>query len=114
DLRRPSVGNYLGINPTSGLSTVLFGESQPHDAVESWNGGLFDVLTSGPIPENPSELLGSKRTGVMLTELASRYDAVLIDSPALLPVADGSVLARACDATLLVVRHGHTPASEVM
>ena len=113
DLRRPSVGNYLGINPTSGLSTVLLGERQPHDAVESWRGGLFDVLTSGPIPENPSELLGSKRTSVMLTELESRYDVVLIDSPALLPVADGSVLARACDAALLVVRHGHTPASEV-
>ena len=113
DLRRPSVGNYLGINPTSGLSTVLLGECQPHDAVESWRGGLFDVLTSGPIPENPSELLGSKRTSVMLTELESRYDVVLIDSPALLPVADGSVLARACDAALLVVRHGHTPASEV-
>ena len=113
DLRRPSVGNYLGINPTSGLSTVLLGERQPHDAVESWRGGLFDVLTSGPIPENPSELLGSKTTSVMLTELESRYDVVLIDSPALLPVADGSVLARACDAALLVVRHGHTPASEV-
>jgi non-specific protein-tyrosine kinase len=113
DLRRPSVGNYLGINPTSGLSTVLLGERQPHDAVESWRGGLFDVLASGPIPENPSELLGSKRTGVMLTELDGRYDVVLIDSPALLPVADGSVLARACDAVLLVVRRGRTPASEV-
>jgi non-specific protein-tyrosine kinase len=112
DLRRPSVGNYLGINPTAGLSTVLLGESQPHDAVESWGGGLFDVLTSGPIPENPSELLG-KWTSGMLTDLESRYDFVLIDSPALLPVADASVLARACDAALLVVRHGHTPASEV-
>ena len=49
----------------------------------------------------------------MLTELESRYDVVLIDSPALLPVADGSVLARACDAALLVVRHGQTPASEI-
>jgi succinoglycan biosynthesis transport protein ExoP len=113
DLRRPSVGNYLGINRTFGLSTVLLGECQPDDAVESWRGGLFDVLTSGPIPENPSELLGSKRTSVMLTEFESLYDVVLIDSPALLPVADGSVLARACDAVLLVVRHSHTPASEV-
>lgn len=113
DLRRPSVGNYLGMNPTSGLSTVLLGECQPDDAVESWGDGLFDVLTSGPIPENPSELLGSKRTSLMLTEFASRYDVVLIDSPALLPVADGSVLARACDAALLVVRYGKTPAPEV-
>jgi polysaccharide biosynthesis transport protein len=111
DLRRPSVGNYLGINPTSGLSTVLLGECQPRVAVESWRGGLFDVLTSGPIPDNPSELLGS--IGLILTELESRYDVVVVDSPALLPVADASVLARACDAALLVVRHGDTPASEV-
>jgi non-specific protein-tyrosine kinase len=113
DLRRPRVGNYLGINPAFGLSTVLLGECQPLDAVESWGDGLFDVLTSGPIPENPSELLGSKSTNVMLSELESRYDVVLIDSPALLPVADALVLARACDAALLVVRHGRTPASEV-
>ena len=111
DLRRPSVGKYLGINPTSGLSTVLLGEREPHDAVESWKDGLFDVLTSGPIPENPSELLGSNTISVMLTELESRYDVVLIDSPALLPVADGSELALACDAALLVVRYGNTPAS---
>ena len=113
DLRQPSVGNYLGIHPTSGLSTVLLGECQPHDAIVSWRGGLFDVLTSGPIPETPSELLGSNRTSLMLTELESRYDVILIDSPALLPVADGSVLARACDAALLVVRYGHTPDSKV-
>ena len=49
----------------------------------------------------------------MLTELESRYDVILIDSPALLPVADASELARACDAALLVVRHGKTPAPEV-
>ena len=113
DLRRPSVANYLGIDPTSGLSTVLLGEGQPDDVIEAWRGGLFDVLTSGPMPENPSELLGSKRTSVIFTELKSRYDVILIDSPALLTVADGSVLARACDAALLVVRYGHTPASEV-
>lgn len=111
DLRGPTVDEYLRMNPPAGLSTVLHGTCQPQSAVESFRGGLFDVLTSGPIPENPSELLGS--FGLMLTELESRYDVVLIDSPALLPVADGRVLARACDAALLVVRHGHTPASEV-
>jgi polysaccharide biosynthesis transport protein len=112
DLRRPRVGKYLGVNPTAGLSTVLHGECQPHDAIESWGGGLFDVLTSGPTPNNPSELLG-KLTSATLTDLASQYDIVLIDSPALLPVADGSVLALVCDAALLVVRYGHTPASEI-
>ncbi|MCW2546236.1 MAG: hypothetical protein JWN96_696 [Mycobacterium sp.] len=113
DLRRPSVGNYLGIDPAVGLSTVLLGQCEPHDAVESWGDGLFHVLTSGPIPENPSELLGSKRTTAMLVALASRYDVILVDSPALPSVADGAVLARACDAAVLVVRYGRTPASDV-
>ena len=111
DLRGPTVDDYLHLDPPAGLSTVLNGKCQPQSAVESFRGGLFDVLASGPMPENPSELLGS--FGLMLTELESRYDVVLIDSPALLPVADARVLARACDAALLVVRQGHTPASEI-
>jgi polysaccharide biosynthesis transport protein len=111
NLRHPMVAGYLGLSATPGLSTVLLGERRPHDAVQPWRGGLFDVLTSGPPPENPSELLGS--VGLLLSEVEDRYDVVLIDSPALLPVADASVLARACDAALLVVRHGSTPAAEI-
>ncbi|MET0897023.1 MAG: polysaccharide biosynthesis tyrosine autokinase [Mycobacterium sp.] len=111
DLRAPSLSDYLWMNPPVGLSTVLLGKCPPQEAVETFRDGLFDVLTSGPIPENPSELLGS--FALMLSEFESRYDVVLIDSPALLPVADGSVLAGACDAALLVVRHGHTPASDI-
>ncbi|WP_081809107.1 polysaccharide biosynthesis tyrosine autokinase [Mycobacterium sp. URHB0044] len=113
NLRRPSIGNFLGITKTIGLSTVLLGQCQPSDAIGSWRDGLFDVLTSGPSPENPSELLGSDRASAMLAEFESHYDIVLIDSPALPQVADGIVLARACDATLLVVRYGRTPAAEV-
>ncbi|MGE2714594.1 polysaccharide biosynthesis tyrosine autokinase [Mycolicibacterium litorale] len=111
DLRRPSVGESLRVNPMLGLTAVLRGECQLHDAITSWGGGLFDVLPSGPTPENPSELLGSVE--LMLTEVENRYDVVLIDSPALLPVADASVLARACDGVLLVVRHSRTPASAI-
>jgi non-specific protein-tyrosine kinase len=113
DLREPSVDSYLGIDTASGLSTVLLGKCQPHDAVRSWRGGLFDVLTSGPIPENPSELLGSTRARLMLIKFESQYDVILVDAPALLPVADATALARVCDAALFVTRYGRTPASEV-
>lgn len=112
DLRRPGVDNYLGIDPASGLTSVLLGKCGLEEAVESWRDGLFDVLTSGPMPLNPSELLGS-RIPAVLTALESRYDVILIDSPPLLSVADGSVLARACDAAMLVVRYGRTASSEV-
>ena len=111
NLRQPTIGNFLGMHPISGLSAVLRGDHQPQGAIQSWSDGLFDVLTSGSAPENPSELLGS--IGLMLSELESRYDVILIDSPALLPVADASVIARYCDSVLLVVRYGRTPASDV-
>lgn len=110
NLRQPAVGSILGMDPPFGLSTVLHGERQLQEVVETWH-GLFDVLTSGPLPENPSELLGSVE--LVLTEVESRYDVVVIDSPALLPVADASVLARACDGALLVVRHGRTSTFEI-
>ena len=111
NLRQPDVGKFLHVDPPIGLSTVLRGDCRLDEAVHSWRGGLFDVLTSGPIPENPSELLRSVE--LMLDEVESRYDIILIDSPALLPVADASVLARACDAALLVVRHGRTSAPDI-
>jgi polysaccharide biosynthesis transport protein len=110
NLRHPGVGSTLGMDPPFGLSTVLHGERQLHEVVQTWH-GLFDVLTSGPLPGNPSELLSS--VDLVLTEVESRYDVVLIDSPALLPVADASVLARACDGALLIVRHGRTSTFEI-
>lgn len=110
NLRQPGVGSALGIDPPLGLSTVLHGERQLHEVVQTWH-GLFDVLTTGPLPNNPSELLASVE--LLLTDIENRYDIVLIDSPALLPVADASVLARACDGVLLVVQHGRTSSSEI-
>jgi capsular exopolysaccharide synthesis family protein len=113
NLREPSVDSYLEMNTTPGLSAVLLGKCQPHDAVRPWRDGLFDVLTSGPIAENPSELLGSTRTRLMLIKFESQYDVILVDSPALLPVADATTLARVCDGVLLVTRYGRAPAVDV-
>jgi Mrp family chromosome partitioning ATPase len=62
------------------------------------------VLTSGPAPENPSELLGSKRMDELLGELCGAYDTVVVDSPPFLTVADGLVLARKIEAMLVIVR----------
>jgi capsular exopolysaccharide synthesis family protein len=113
NLRRPRVADYLGVAPTAGLSTVLRGDAEALEAIESWEDGSFDVLVSGPSPDNPTELLSSERFRSMLTTLAGRYDVVLIDAPALLPVADARVLARASDAALLAVHYGRTAESDV-
>jgi non-specific protein-tyrosine kinase len=69
-------------------------------------GGSLRVLTAGPVPPNPSELLGSQRMKDLLAELRSRCDIVLIDAPPVLPVADATLLATEADGVLLVARMG--------
>ncbi|MBX6387922.1 MAG: polysaccharide biosynthesis tyrosine autokinase [Frankia sp.] len=113
DLRRPSFGDYLGVETGAGLTSVLIGAADLDDVLQPWGvgrvgGGHIDVLPSGPIPPNPSELLGSHSMADLLDLLGSRYDIVLIDAPPLLPVTDAAVLAGRVGGTLLVARVGRT------
>ena len=82
DLRRPRVADYLGIAGGVGLTDMLIGRASFDDVVVPWRRGLVDVLPSGPIPPNPSELLGSQQMGQVLADLATRYDVILLDAPA--------------------------------
>lgn len=66
------------------------------------------MLTSGPIPPNPAELLQSHAMETLLATVRSRYDVILIDAPPLLPVIDASIIASQVDGALVVVRHGKT------
>lgn len=96
DLRQPSIAEYLGIEGSAGLTTVLTGHATFDEVVQSWSSDgktSLDVLTSGVIPPNPSELLASKAMARLLEEIKSRYDIVLFDSAPLLPVTDGAILA---------------------
>lgn len=102
DLRRPSVARHLGIEGTVGLTTVLIGEATVADVVQRW-GDMLDVLPSGQVPPNPSELLDSTTMVELLAELASSYDVVILDSAPLLPVTDAAVLSRLTDGALVVV-----------
>lgn len=100
DLRRPSVADYLGLEGAAGLTTVLIGQATLDDVVQPW--GALAVLTSGQIPPNPSEMVGSRAMTWVLDELAERYDVVVIDTPPLLPVTDAAILARLTDGALVV------------
>lgn len=102
DLRRPSVARHLGIEGTVGLTTVLIGEATVADVVQRW-GDMLDVLPSGLVPPNPSELLDSTTMVELLADLASSYDVVILDSAPLLPVTDAAVLSRLTDGALVVV-----------
>jgi capsular exopolysaccharide synthesis family protein len=103
DLRRPSIARYLGLEGAVGLTTVLIGQATLEDVLQPWGNGFLDVLPSGQVPPNPSEILGSAAMGDLLAELARRYDLVLLDSPPLLPVTDAAVLSTQAAGTLLVV-----------
>ena len=109
DLRRPKVGAYLNIEGTVGLTTVLVGRMDLHDAIQHLPGRAgLDVLASGRTPPNPAELLKSHAMAHVIKQLRDEYDIVLIDAPPLLPVTDAALLASQADGAILIVRHGKT------
>ena len=113
DLRRPKVGEYLRLESSVGLTTVLIGKLPIDEAIQTTANEALAVVTSGATPPNPAELLKSASMSALISTLRGMYDIVLIDAPPLLPVTDGALLAAQADGALLVVRHGKTTADEV-
>ncbi|MDV7198350.1 polysaccharide biosynthesis tyrosine autokinase [Rhodococcus kroppenstedtii] len=113
DLRRPRVSKYLGLVGSVGLSTVLSGQADVDDVLQPTKFPGVDVLASGPLPPNPSELLGSEASRTVMATLRSRFDYVVVDAPPLLPVTDASVITAHADGALVVARHGHTKREEI-
>lgn len=112
DLRRPSVADYFGLVGEAGLTTVLIGRARLEEVLQPV-AQSFSAITSGAVPPNPSELLGSERAALLLRELSQRFDMVLVDAPPTLPVADAAVLCAAADGVLLVVHAGKTTRNQV-
>lgn len=108
DLRRPRVAEYLGLERSVGLTTVLVGRVALESALQQASTPGLDVLTSGALPPNPSEIIQTSAMSGLVADLREAYDVVLIDAPPLLPVTDASLLASISDGALLVVRHGQT------
>ncbi|WP_432837679.1 polysaccharide biosynthesis tyrosine autokinase [Dactylosporangium sp. CA-092794] len=108
DLRRPQAAGYLGVPSGAGLTSVLVGQAELDDVIQPWGDTSLSVLASGPIPPNPSKLVGSNHMRQLLEELRARYDMVIIDTPPVLPVADAIVLGTVADGAVFVVRHGRT------
>jgi len=91
-----------------GLGPVLVGETTPEAAIRQTPIPLLSVLTSGPIPPNPAELLGSKRMRELIREMSRKFDRIIIDSPPLVPVTDATLLSTLCDGVVLVVKESRT------
>lgn len=109
DLRRPKLGDVFGLPSGIGLTNVLLDEVGAEDALQEWRRGLpLQIMASGPVPPNPSELLGSHRMTDLLKTLEHHADVIIFDSPPLLPVTDAAILARATSGAILVSRVGVT------
>ncbi|MDC7763020.1 CpsD/CapB family tyrosine-protein kinase [Priestia aryabhattai] len=108
DLRKPTAHYTFRLENHTGLTNVLTRQSQLGQAVQSTEVPNLYVLTSGPIPPNPSELLASKQMGEVLAEMKERFDMVIFDTPPILAVADAQILANQVDASLLVVSSSKT------
>ena len=114
DLRRPRVHQAFAVDGTRGLTSGILGERLP-DLVHPFSigGGVLNVLTSGNIPGNPSEMLGGARMRAMIEELKLNADIVIFDSAPVLPVTDSVVLAGLVDAVVLVAKAHQTSRRQV-
>ena len=102
DLHKPRVHKALELDRGIGLSGYLIGQSTWQDAVQHSSIGCLDVLTSGPIPPNASELTLNERVDTMIVEAKKAYDFVVIDTPPILLITDALVLMKHVDRALIV------------
>ncbi len=114
DLRKPTGHMTFQLENDYGLTNVLTKKSTLKEAVATTVIEKLDVLTSGPLPPNPSELLGSQAMKELMREMAESYDLVLFDSPPVGAVTDAQVLGNLCDGALLVVRSNSTEKSQLV
>jgi capsular exopolysaccharide synthesis family protein len=115
DLRRPSVASKLNLARTPGLTNTLVSRVGWQELLQ-YNpmAPNMAVLTSGDIPPNPSELLGSARMEQLIRELTQQYDYVIVDLPPVTTVPDAAILSKYLDGYLLVVRQKQTRHRDVV
>ncbi|MDE7388916.1 MAG: polysaccharide biosynthesis tyrosine autokinase, partial [Muribaculaceae bacterium] len=110
DIRKPRLGQYLGITAPHGLTEYLATTDMSLDQIVSRDALIpnLDVVLAGPIPPNPSEMLASERVDALFEKLRGLYDYIIIDSAPVGMVSDSFLLARVSDATIYVTRANYT------
>jgi capsular exopolysaccharide synthesis family protein len=114
DLRKPTVHYTFNLTNTTGLTSVLTNQLPLSEAVKLTDVANLLVLPSGPIPPNPSELLGSRAMKAFLENAQRDYDFILFDTPPVLAVTDAQILANQCDGTILVVSSEKTETEQAL
>jgi succinoglycan biosynthesis transport protein ExoP len=108
DMRRPKVHKVFGISRDQGMSNILVGNKDMDGILIHTEIPNLDVIPCGPIPPNPSEMLGSTRMKKLLEMLRKDYSHIIIDSPPITAVTDAVVLAKSTDGVVLVIRANDT------
>lgn len=113
DMRRPTVHEKVGVRVAPGLSEVLLGSDELSKSVTTFKSTtddtLFNMIPSGTVPDNPSELLNSERFEKLLGAVSNAYDYVIIDLPPVNAVIDAVNVSQYADGVVVVMRENHCP-----
>jgi tyrosine-protein kinase Etk/Wzc len=109
DLRKPKLSKYLGINRDPGITSYLIGKADIDTIIKDTKYPNLFVVSAGPIPPNPTELILSSKFAEMMALLKDKFDYIIIDSAPIGPVTDSQLINGYSNATLYVIRHAHTP-----
>jgi capsular exopolysaccharide synthesis family protein len=109
DLRKPKVSEQFNVSRHGGISTYLIEKATMEEIIRPTGNKNLSLVTSGPIPPNPSELISNGRLQELLEYLDTRFDYILIDTAPVNPVTDSFIISPMCDVSLYVVRDSYTP-----
>jgi capsular exopolysaccharide synthesis family protein len=104
DLRLPMQHRIFETDNRLGLTNLIAGDATREHTVQRTDVSGLDLITSGPVPMNPAEVLNSQFFRDLLGDMSKDYDLVIIDSPPIMPVTDACILGAVCDVTVLVLR----------
>jgi protein-tyrosine kinase len=113
DMRKPTIHHMFRLMNNNGLSNYLVGQQDIASIINPTYLTDLDIVTSGIIPPNPSELLSSTQMEKFMTSVNERYDIIIFDTPPVLVVTDSTLLANLCDGVLLVIRAKKSEISDV-
>jgi capsular exopolysaccharide synthesis family protein len=115
DLRKPSLHKYLAVSNRVGFSDIFLNHRTLQTICKPWKDTNLSYISSGNLPPNPAELLGSEKMTIILQQLTELFEFIVIDSPPFL-VADSSVIASQVDGVIIVIhpRHTHEGAARLM
>lgn len=106
DLRKPAIHRMFNVPNHIGLTSVLSSQYKVTEVLRETGVEGLHVLTSGPVPPNPSEMIGSRKMHALLEDLKEEYDVILFDTPPVLAVSDALIISSLADGVVLVVSAG--------